>query len=71
MFHLILQKDRNIPMLYEKVHDFLGHSVHVGMISASVVNTDWLKSTKWNPNTHPFQNIVQSTYFVTSYKAGR
>ena len=28
MFHLSLQKDRNIPTLYEKVHDSLGHPVH-------------------------------------------
>ena len=27
MFHLNLQKDRNIPKLYEKIHDFLGHPV--------------------------------------------
>ena len=28
MFHLSLQKDRNIPTLYEKKHDILGHPVH-------------------------------------------
>ena len=28
MFHLSLQKDRNIPTLYEKVNDFLGHPVY-------------------------------------------
>ena len=25
MFHLRLQKERNIPTLYKKLHDFLGH----------------------------------------------
>ena len=37
-FHLSLQKKRNIPTLYEKVHNFLGHPVvnnygHVEMVS--------------------------------------
>ena len=29
MFHLSLQKDRNISTLYEKVHGFLGKPVYV------------------------------------------
>ena len=29
MFHLSLQKDRNIPTLYEKVHNFLGYPVNL------------------------------------------
>ena len=28
LFSFRLQKCRNIPTLYEKVHDFLGHPVH-------------------------------------------
>ena len=57
MFHLSLQKERNIPVLYEKVHDCLGHSVH---------HRDWSsRHAMWKNDKMNNDNWAASSEFGT------